>query len=62
MEYRELVYADAWDSERARQLRSILDRRYGGEEPELLDLELYIDNRKWEQGQEKQARKIVYSR
>ena len=61
-EYRELVYADAWDSERARQLRSILDRRYGGEEPELLDLDLYIDNRKWEQGLEKQARKIVHSR
>lgn len=47
--YMELVYADKWDSEEAKKLRAILDARYGSEEPELLDLDLYIDNRKWEQ-------------
>lgn len=47
-EYSRLVYADNWNSEKALALREILDSRYGKQEPKLLELDLYIDNRKWE--------------
>lgn len=50
--YAELVYADKWDSEEAKELRAILDARYGNEEPELIDLDIYISNRKWDQEEE----------
>jgi len=49
-EYLALVDADQWDSPRALELRSILDARYQGEEPALLDADLLIENRKWELG------------
>lgn len=47
-EYLALVDADQWNSERAIQLRRILDARYQGEEPALLEADLRIENRKWE--------------
>ncbi len=47
-EYRELVYSDSWNTERALQLRHQLDDIFQGEEPELTKLDLYIDNREWE--------------
>ena len=47
-EYRTLVYNDTWDSERALELRKILDARYADQEPELTNLDMYIANRKWE--------------
>ena len=46
--YADLVYADQWDGDEARRLRDLLDERYGGEEPFLTRLDLYIANRKWE--------------
>lgn len=49
-EYLALVDADQWQSEHALELRKILDRRYQGEEPALLDADLRIENRKWELG------------
>ena len=49
-EYLSLVDADQWESQRALELRKILDRRYQGEEPALLDADLLIENRKWELG------------
>lgn len=47
-EYRSLVYGDQWDSQRAKELRKNLDKKYQGEEPLLTEIDLYIDNRKWE--------------
>lgn len=47
-EYLALVQADQWMSQRAVELRTILDQRYQGEEPALLDADLHIENRKWE--------------
>jgi len=47
-EYLALVQADQWMSQRAVALRAILDQRYQGEEPALLDADLRIENRKWE--------------
>jgi predicted ATP-binding protein involved in virulence len=47
-EYLSLVYSDCWDSERARELRFILDSNFRGEEPELTRADLYIENRLWE--------------
>lgn len=52
-EYLSLVYADQWDCERAKELRSILDLNFRGEEPELTRADLYIENRLWEIGIEK---------
>jgi len=46
--YMDLVYANQWASEEALALRQKLDARYKGEEPALLETDLYIDNRKWE--------------
>lgn len=47
-EYLALVDKDEWQSNRAIALRKILDQRYQGYEPELLDADLRIENRKWE--------------
>lgn len=47
-EYLALVQADQWTSPRAVVLRTLLDQRYQGEEPALLDADLRIENRKWE--------------
>jgi len=50
-EYLELVYEDKWSSPRALKLRPKLDARYQGEEPALIEADLYIENRKWELGE-----------
>lgn len=49
--YKKLVYADKWDSTEAKELRQFLDTSFKGEEPTLTELDLHIDNRKWELGQ-----------
>lgn len=49
--YKKLVYEDKWDSEEAKKLRHYLDDVFRGEEPVLTELDLHIDNRKWELGQ-----------
>lgn len=51
-EYRSLVYGDKWDTPRALALRALLDKRYGGQEPELVELDMHIENRKWEMSEE----------
>ena len=51
-EYRKLVYDDKWNTDRALELRTILDKRYGGQEPELVELDMHIENRKWEMSEE----------
>ncbi len=50
-EYMKLVYNDQWSGERALELRQILDERYQDNEPDLLEADLYIENRKWELGE-----------
>jgi predicted ATP-binding protein involved in virulence len=50
-EYLALVELDQWSSPRALELRQILDARYQGLEPALLDADLLIENRKWELGE-----------
>lgn len=50
-EYLDLVNRDKWNDPRALELRKILDERYQGHEPALLDADLLIENRKWELGE-----------
>ena len=47
-EYLELVDTEQWQTPRALELRQLLDARYQGEEPALLEADLRIENRKWE--------------
>lgn len=47
-EYLDLVDTDAWDSDRAIELRTALDVAFDGAEPALFDADLRIENRKWE--------------
>ena len=48
--YAELVYAEKWDSAEATALRDELYKHYGSAEPRLKELELHIENSKWERG------------
>lgn len=50
-EYLSLVGKDQWGSPRAIELRLLLNDRYQGEEPALLEADLLIENRMWELGQ-----------
>ena len=50
-EYLSLVDRDQWNSPRALELRKLLDERYQGQEPALLEADLQIENRKWELGE-----------
>lgn len=49
--YLALVDQDKWDSPEAIALRHKLDARYQGNEPALLEADLLIENKKWEQGE-----------
>ena len=49
-EYLALVDQEKWESNRAKELRSILDVRYQGYEPRLFEADLHIENRMWENG------------
>ncbi|MBV6818393.1 AAA family ATPase [Rahnella sp. PD12R] len=51
-EYLDLVYSDKWESLEAEEKRKVLNQHFGDEEPSLTDADLYIENRKWEQGLE----------
>lgn len=51
-EYQKMVYEDKWATEDAILLRKKLDVVFQGNEPELTNLDLYIDNRQWELGLE----------
>ena len=46
--YLDLVYADKWNDEEAKNKRKELDDIYHGNEPELTKADLYIENRLWE--------------
>lgn len=46
--YENLVYADKWGEKEANQIRQKLDCAFEGEEPKLTELDLHIENRKWE--------------
>lgn len=50
-EYLKLVDSDQWKSPRAIDLRIRLDASFQGNEPELLEADLRIENRKWELGE-----------
>ncbi len=50
-EYLALVDRDQWASPRALELRKILDSRYQGNEPALVEADIHIENRKWEMGE-----------
>lgn len=51
-QYIALVYADAWTTKDAIALRKQLDEVFKGQEPKLLELDLYIENKEWEQSLE----------
>ena len=47
--YKELVYTEQWDTPEAEALRKKLISHYGNYEPELDNMALHIENKKWEQ-------------
>ena len=49
-DYAKLVYDEKWDTPEAMELREKLDMHYGNDEPELMELDLHIENSKWERG------------
>ena len=49
--YLALVDQDQWETPEALELRRKLDARYQGSEPALLEADLLIENKKWEQGE-----------
>ena len=49
-EYTKLVYDEEWDTPAAEELRKKLDEHFGDSEPELMILDMHIDNSKWERG------------
>ncbi|MCL1808443.1 MAG: AAA family ATPase [Clostridiales bacterium] len=46
--YTDLVYAEQWDTPEAEELKRKLNEHYGNDEPALMELELHIENSKWE--------------
>lgn len=53
--YRELVYADKFSDTETLNLRKKLDENFGHNHPDFVELDLYIENRKWEQELEKDS-------
>ena len=49
-EYRNLVYKEQWDTPGAVELLKQLAEHFGNDDPELMELDLHIENRKWESG------------
>jgi len=49
-DYSRLVYDEKWDTPEAEKLKKLLYEHYSNDDPELMELELHIDNIKWEQG------------
>lgn len=48
--YANLVYAEKWDTPEAIALRKELDEHFGDDEPLMMELDLHIENVKWERG------------
>ncbi|MDL2285861.1 AAA family ATPase [Desulfococcaceae bacterium OttesenSCG-928-F15] len=49
-QYTKLVYTEKWDTQEALELKAELEEHYGRSEPRLKELELHIENSKWERG------------
>jgi predicted ATP-binding protein involved in virulence len=49
-DYTKLVYAEKWDTPDAEELRERLTAHFGSGEPRLMELDLHIENSKWERG------------
>jgi len=49
-EYRDLVYDEQWNTPRAEDLKKMLDEHFGSDDIELMELNLHIENSKWESG------------
>jgi len=49
-DYSKLVYDEQWDTPEAEKLKKKLTDHYGNDEPELMALDLHIENSKWESG------------
>ena len=49
-EYTNMVYAESWDSPEAKKLHERLIEHFGDDDPILMELELHIENAKWEKG------------
>ena len=49
-DYSTLVYDGKWDTPEAEELRKKLTEHYGQDEPRLMELDLHIENSKWERG------------
>ena len=49
-DYTKLVYEEQWDTPEAEVLREKLADHYGSDEPKLMELDLHIENSKWERG------------
>ncbi len=47
-EYLDFVYDDKWEDVKALELREELNNIFNGEEPALIEADLYMENRKWE--------------
>ncbi|MDR3204420.1 MAG: AAA family ATPase [Deltaproteobacteria bacterium] len=48
--YKNLVYAEKWDSEAAKDFRKQLDEHFGQGDLTLSELDLFIENKKWMKG------------
>lgn len=51
-QYMKLVYENNWATKEAIALRNQLDEVFKGQEPKLLELDLHIENKEWEQSLE----------
>ena len=49
-DYSKLVYDEQWDTPKAEELRKKLAEHYGHDEPKLMELDIHIENSKWESG------------
>ena len=49
-DYRELVYGEKWNTPKAEELKKKLVEHFGNDELALMDLELHVENSKWESG------------
>jgi predicted ATP-binding protein involved in virulence len=49
-DYAKLVYDEQWDTREAEELRQRLVEHYGPYDPKLMELDLHIENSKWERG------------
>jgi hypothetical protein len=44
------VYTEKWDTEEAEELRKKLIAHFGPDDPKLTELDMHVENSKWERG------------